>query len=55
VSPHAAGIQGFSTASEELTLMVAESVVMVSANAKQWTEARWIPAGPLFTKWLQMP
>jgi hypothetical protein len=40
---------------EELTLMVAESVVMVSANAKQWTEARWVPAGPLFTKWLQAP
>ena len=34
---------------------LSESVVMVSANAKQWTEARWIPAGPLFTKWLQMP
>jgi hypothetical protein len=34
---------------------LSESVVMVSANAKQWTEARWIPAGPLFTKWLQTP
>jgi len=34
---------------------LAESVVMVSANAKQWTEARWIPAGPFFTKWLQTP
>ena len=34
---------------------LSESVVMVSANAYQWTEARWVPAGPLFTKWLQTP
>jgi len=34
---------------------LAESVVMVSANAKQWTEARWVLARPLFTKWLQTP
>jgi hypothetical protein len=34
---------------------LSESVVMVSANSNQWKEARWIPAGPLFTKWLQTP
>ena len=34
---------------------LSESVVMVSANSNQWTEARWIPASPLFTKWLQTP
>jgi hypothetical protein len=34
---------------------LSESVVMVSANPNQWTAARWIPAGPLFTKWLQAP
>ena len=34
---------------------LSESVVMVSANSNQWAEARWVPAGPLFTKWLQTP
>jgi len=34
---------------------LAESFVMEKADSKQWTEARWIPAGPLFTKWLQTP
>ncbi len=34
---------------------LSESVVMVSANAKQWTETRWVRAGPLFTKWLREP
>jgi hypothetical protein len=34
---------------------LAESVVMVDVNPNRWKEARWIPAGPLFTKWLQTP
>ena len=37
------------------SVYLSESVVMVSANSNQWTEARWIRAGPLFTKWLQAP
>ena len=32
-----------------------ESIVMESANSRQWTQARWIPASPLFTKWAHTP
>jgi hypothetical protein len=38
-----------------LTVYLAESFVMEKANSKEWTQARWIPAGPLFTQWLQTP
>jgi hypothetical protein len=34
---------------------LAESFAMEKADSKQWTQARWIPASPLFTKWLQTP
>ena len=34
---------------------LSESVVMVDKNTNQWMAARWIPAGPLFTKWLHGP
>jgi len=34
---------------------LASSVAMVSPNSNQWKEARWVPAGPLFTKWVRMP
>jgi len=37
------------------SVYLSESVAMVSTNPKQWAEARWVPAGPLFTKWLQTP
>jgi hypothetical protein len=34
---------------------LAESFVMENATSTQWTQARWIPASPLFTKWVHTP
>jgi hypothetical protein len=34
---------------------LAENYVMEGVDSRQWTQARWIPAGPLFTKWIHTP